>query len=54
MMSQEDINWNGIGDACECEADFDSTSTVDSLDAINFKKDFGRTGCPSCEFICSY
>jgi len=33
---------NGIGDACDCEADFDCNGNVDALDAMNFLWDFGR------------
>jgi len=33
---------NGIGDACECEGDFDCDGDVDETDAALFKADFGR------------
>ena len=33
---------NGIGDACECEGDFDCDGDVDDIDAALFKADFGR------------
>jgi hypothetical protein len=33
---------NGVGDACECEADFDCNGNVDAVDASNFLLDFGR------------
>ena len=34
---------NGIGDACECESDFDCSGSVDSLDVEHFLWDFGRS-----------
>jgi hypothetical protein len=34
---------NGIGDACECEADFDCDGDVDGSDATTFKLYFGRS-----------
>ena len=33
---------NGIGDACECEANFDDDDNVDGSDLALFKIDFGR------------
>ena len=33
---------NSIGDACECEADFDCNGNVDAVDIIHFLWDFGR------------
>jgi len=42
---QEDTyptNGNGIGDACECEGDFDCDGDVDDSDAALFKADFNR------------
>lgn len=33
---------NNLGDACECEADFDCDGDVDGMDAVKLKKDFGR------------
>ena len=33
---------NGIGDACECEADFDCDGDVDAEDVTRFLWDFGR------------
>jgi len=33
---------NGIGDACDCEADFDCDGKVDALDVEHFLWDFGR------------
>lgn len=43
---------NGIGDACECEGNFDADQDVDGGDAAKFKSDFGRSGlsnpCPTC------
>ena len=41
-MDQLDNNENGIGDACECEADFNGDQNVDSYDNVVFKADFGR------------
>ena len=34
---------NGIGDACECEGDFDCDKDCDGSDAFDFKVDFGRS-----------
>ena len=34
---------NGIGDACECEGNFDCDSDCDGTDAATFKADFGRS-----------
>jgi hypothetical protein len=34
---------NGIGDACECEGDFDCDAGTDGTDAVTFKIDFGRS-----------
>jgi hypothetical protein len=33
---------NGIGDACDCEADFDCDGDVDAFDIDTFLTDFGR------------
>lgn len=44
-MNQEDNfppGGNGIGDACECEGDFNADGDVDGTDASQFKADFGR------------
>jgi hypothetical protein len=35
---------NTLGDACECEGNFDGNLTVDGLDAAVFKADYGRSG----------
>jgi hypothetical protein len=52
-MNQEDSfppGGNGIGDACECEGDFNADGNVDGIDAAQFKSDFGRSSihkpCP--------
>lgn len=34
---------NGIGDACDCEGDFDCDSDCDGTDAATFKEHFGRS-----------
>jgi hypothetical protein len=34
---------NGIGDACDCECDFDCSGGVDALDVTAFLGDFGRS-----------
>ena len=34
---------NGIGDACDCEGNFDCDDDCDGTDAFNFKFDFGRS-----------
>ena len=34
---------NGIGEACECEGNFDADQDVDGTDAARFKSDFGRS-----------
>jgi hypothetical protein len=55
-MNQEDNypgpDGNGLGDACECEGDFDCDGDVDGSDANLFKRDFGRSilknPCPNC------
>ena len=35
---------NGIGDACECEGNFDCDEDCDGTDAATFKSDYGRGG----------
>ncbi len=45
-MDQEDSyppQGNDIGDACECEGDFDCSGGVDASDVTDFLIDFGRT-----------
>ena len=45
-MNQEDTcppGGNGIGDACECEGNFDCDQDCDGTDAATFKADFGRS-----------
>jgi hypothetical protein len=52
----EDFTGNGIGDACDCEGDFDCDGNVDATDVGSFLTDFGRnqfnnpcdTGSPPC------
>ena len=34
---------NGIGDACECEVDFNCDADCDGSDAVLFKSDYGRS-----------
>ena len=34
---------NDIGDACDCEGNFDGDAVVDGSDASVFKTDFGRS-----------
>ena len=53
-MDQEDnfpVGGNGIGEACECEGDFDADGDCDGTDAVTFKADFGRSNfsnpCPT-------
>lgn len=44
---------NGIGDACDCEGDFDCDGDVDGLDNLLFQGDFGRdlnTNHPCTDF----
>jgi hypothetical protein len=44
--SQEDTfppQGNAIGDACDCESDFNCDGTVDATDVTNFLTDFGRS-----------
>jgi hypothetical protein len=44
--SQEDTfppGGNTLGDACECEGDFDHNTTVDGFDAVIFRTDYGRS-----------
>ena len=33
---------NGLGDACECEGNFDCDADLDGSDAATFKTDYGR------------
>ena len=44
---------NGIGDACECEGNFNCDRDVDGADSVFFKTDFGRSSfnnpCSSIE-----
>jgi hypothetical protein len=43
---------NGIGDACDCEGDFDCDGDCDGTDASTFKMDFGRSAFENpCEGI---
>jgi hypothetical protein len=45
-MNQEDTSptqGNGIGDACDCEGNFDCDNDCDGTDASTFKVDFGRS-----------
>ena len=39
----EDFTGNGIGDACECEGDFNCSGGVDADDVIPLLNDFGRS-----------
>jgi hypothetical protein len=55
-MNQEDTfppQGNGLGDACDCEGDFDCDGDCDGTDASKFKVDFGRSAfenpCKSSE-----
>jgi len=55
-MNQEDNyppSGNGVGDACDCEGNFDCDGDVDGSDASKFKEDFGRSifinQCPFCK-----
>ena len=44
-MNQEDNyppGGNGLGDACECEGDFNRDGNVDAEDVTKFLEDFGR------------
>lgn len=46
-MTQEDSyppEGNNLGDACDCEGNFDCDQDVDGSDAQFFKSDFGRSG----------
>jgi hypothetical protein len=54
-LNQEDNyppSGNGVGDACDCEGNFDCDGDVDGTDASMFKEDFGRSifynQCPAC------
>ena len=45
-MNQEDLfppQGNDIGDACDCEADFNCDGNVDATDVTDFLTDFGRS-----------
>jgi hypothetical protein len=49
---QADTNANGIGDACECYADFNNSGKVNLNDLGKLKSEFGRTNCstaPVCQ-----
>ena len=53
--NQEDLyppQGNDLGDACDCEGNFDCDQDVDGTDAAIFKEDFGRSKfgnpCPVC------
>ncbi len=54
-MNQEDNfppGGNGIGEACECESDFNADGDVDGTDASQFKSDFGRSSFSNpCPFV---
>jgi len=46
---------NGIGDACDCEADFECDGDVDAEDVLIFLQDFGRSvfcGAGEARFLC--
>jgi len=47
QKEQGDCNFNGIGDACECYADIDGSTSgkVDAFDLLKIKQEFNRTGC---------
>jgi hypothetical protein len=47
QMDQEDFNNNGIGDVCECYADFNNSGKVNLTDLAKLKGEFGRTDCSS-------
>ena len=45
-MNQDDTyppQSNGIGNACDCEGNFDCDEDCDGTDASTFKTDFGRS-----------
>ena len=43
LMNQEDSNQNGIGDACECEADLNTDDAVEGLDTLIYKAGYPRS-----------
>jgi hypothetical protein len=47
QLTQGDMNSNGIGDACECYADFNNSGKVNLTDLTKLKSEFGRTNCTS-------
>jgi hypothetical protein len=47
QRNQEDCNSNGIGDVCECYADFDGDGNVYPSDLSVFLSEYGRTNCIS-------
>ena len=52
QINQEDCNSNGVGDACECYADFDNDGNVYPSDLSVFLDEYGRTDCisnPPCQ-----
>jgi hypothetical protein len=44
-MVQGDLDSNGIGDACECYADFDDNAKVDLADVLQMKREFPSFSC---------
>jgi hypothetical protein len=45
QMHQEDYNGNGIGDVCECHADFDNDHIVNSRDLLVIKLEIWTKDC---------
>jgi len=50
QRNQQDMDGNGIGDACECYGDISGSagnpdSKVDAFDLLKMKQEFNRTGC---------
>ena len=55
QRGQGDCNANGIGDVCECYADFDCNMIITLADLIVMKQQFLRDDCDvnSCEADCN-
>ena len=45
LLNQNDVNGNGIGNACECYSDLNGSGNVNSADLPIMKIDYNRTDC---------
>jgi hypothetical protein len=55
-MSQKDLNNNGVGEACECYADFNYDAKIDLADIVKIKPEYLTLDCNanSCETDANY